>query len=52
LSERVERFHVTFLSPDRFLVELTLGDDDGLTVALREVVCARNVLQNGGKRVR
>jgi prepilin-type N-terminal cleavage/methylation domain-containing protein len=52
LSEHAKHFQITSQSPDRFLVELTLDDGDGNTIALRETACARNVFQKGGKRVR
>lgn len=52
LSENVSLFRVTFVAPQLFEVELTLTDSAGRKVVLTEAVCARNVLQNTGKRVR
>lgn len=52
LSDRVTFFQVTRETPQRLLIELTLTGESGETVQFSEYVCARNMLQNTGKRVR
>ncbi len=52
LSEYATAFQVTYESPERILIELTLTGKDGESVTLSEYVCPRNRLQKLGKRVR
>ena len=52
ISERVTFFQTTYLDPDKILIELSLTDADGKTVAFSEYVCPRNRYQKTGKRVK
>ena len=52
LSTEVSLFQVTCVTSHLFRVELVLTDRDGRQVSLVEEACARNVFQEGGKRVR
>ncbi len=52
VSDRVTFFQTTYLDPDKILIELSLTDADGKTVAFSEYVCPRNRYQKTGKRVR
>lgn len=52
LSTRVTLFRITYVNPQRILIELTLTGDDGKSIAFSEYVCPRNTLQKVGKKVR
>ncbi len=52
LATQVSAFRVTWLGPDLFYVELMIEEDGGHSAAFAEWVCARNVRQQTGKRVR
>lgn len=52
VSDRVTFFQTTYIDPDKILIELSLTDADGKTVAFSEYVCPRNRYQKTGKRVR
>lgn len=52
ISERVTFFQTTYLDPDKILIELSLTDADGKTVAFSEYVSPRNRYQKTGKRVK
>ena len=52
VSDRVTFFQTTYLDPDKILIELSLTDADGKTVAFSEYVSPRNRYQKTGKRVR
>jgi prepilin-type N-terminal cleavage/methylation domain-containing protein len=52
LSSRVSTFQVTWESPDRILIKLTLTGDNGESVSFSEYVHIENTYQRLGKRVR
>jgi prepilin-type N-terminal cleavage/methylation domain-containing protein len=52
LSTRVTSFQVTYQAPERILIELTLADGEGGSIAFSEYVYPENTLQKIGKRVR
>jgi prepilin-type N-terminal cleavage/methylation domain-containing protein len=52
LSTRVSAFKVTFETPQRILITLTLTADDGESVTFSEYVHLENTYQKLGKRVR
>ncbi len=52
LSTQVNFFQITYETPERILIELTLTGDDGESITFSEYVYLRNTLQRTGKRVR
>jgi len=52
LSDRVVLFQASYAAPGLLAITLSLQDDDGRTVTFSETICARNVLQRTGRRVR
>ena len=52
LSGHVTSFQVTYETPERILITLTLTGDDGESVTFNEYVYPRNTFQRTGKRVR
>ena len=52
ISERVTFFQTEYIDADKILIELTLTNADGKTVAFSEYVSPRNRYQKTGKRVK